>query len=216
MRRRSLLFAGLATGVGTARARVPVAQALRLGADVALVASGLAAALQRGFGRDTGLPVVVVAVPVSSLLENLAAGEFDFGLSNLAAPPGTLEAQGLLYDRRSIAKTEFWLVGPAEGPDPAFKGFPSSDTLPGKRQAIGADIATSLHRLRQHPGVESGALSFLSCADGSGTHLMEQAAWRLAGVAPEVAGTGPCPRTHPLLPRPGDSAAMPWSSAANG
>lgn len=114
MRRRSLLLASLAAAPLAARAqsRGPRAAPLRLGADLALVDSGLAHALQQAFGRDTGIGVQVIRGPALALLDSLAAGELDAGLTNAPAVEAGLEQQGLVYDRRLIALGEFMLVGP--------------------------------------------------------------------------------------------------------
>ena len=54
-----------------AQQRRSLADPLRLGVDHALIASGLAAALQKGFARDTGVAVKLVAGPALPLLEAL-------------------------------------------------------------------------------------------------------------------------------------------------
>ena len=173
MRRRSLLVGTLAAAplFGRGQTSKPAALSLRCGVDVALADAGLAAALQQAFGRDTGIPVQIVRTPALPLLEALGDGEIDVALSNVPAAETRLEAQGLAYDRRGVASGRFIVVGPA-GPhrDP-----------PGP--AHGHDVETALTWWRD-AGADASAAPFLSANDGSGVHVAEQAAWRLAGLAP--------------------------------
>ena len=124
-RRPVLIAAGLAlvgAPVVQAQQRRSLSDPLRLGADAALVDSGLAKALQQAFGRDTGIAVKLVRMPALPLLEALERGELDAGLTNAADAELRLDQQGLVHDRQPIAAGEFVLVGPpARGktPDPA-------------------------------------------------------------------------------------------------
>src|SRR5689334_22022438 len=84
--RRHVVLSGIAACIGLpagARAARPTGGALRVGADTALVESGLAPSLQRAFTADTGLAVRIVASPAMPLLDSLAAGELDLALSNV-------------------------------------------------------------------------------------------------------------------------------------
>jgi tungstate transport system substrate-binding protein len=136
---------------------------LRLAADDALMDSGLAVQLQRAFGRDTGVAVQLIRGPASALLRALERGEHDAALTNAPSVEAELERQGLVHDRRSIARAEFVLVGPS---------------VLAKSLAAAHDVSTALARL-----AAAGA-PFLTRADGSGTHLAEQALWRAAKLAP--------------------------------
>src|SRR5690349_3347338 len=83
MHRRPWLVGAMAAMAGMAGARPPATSgALRLGADTDLLVSGLAHALQRGFGRDTGVGVEVFGGPSLAVLEATAAGEYDAALVN--------------------------------------------------------------------------------------------------------------------------------------
>lgn len=175
--RRRLLLATCLTGVvapawGREPRRATTGGTLRCGADVALVESGLAQALQDAFGRDTGLPVHLVRAPALPLLESLAAGELDMALTNTPAAEEELERQGLIHDRRPIALGQFVVVGPP---------WPPSVEPP----ARGAGVAGLLQAFARAAATPSEALVFLSANDGSGVHTAEQAAWRLAGIAPQ-------------------------------
>ena len=177
-RRRPLLLAGLTApwwlaSAAQAQQRKSLADPLRLGVDEALMASGLARALQRAFGRDTGIAVQLVPGLALPLLEALERGEFDATLTNAPDAETKLAQLGLAHDRRAIALGALVLVGPAPKgklPDPAGV-------------ARGHDIAEALQRLAA-AGAVPGTLQFLSAGDGSGTHAAEQALWRAAKVAP--------------------------------
>ena len=124
--RRRLLRAAAATlalpTLVLAQQRRSLADPMRLGADQALVESGLAAALQKAFGRDTGVAVQLVEGLALPLLEALERGELDAALTNAPEFEQKLEKQGLVHDRRRIAESSLVLVGPApkkKTPDPA-------------------------------------------------------------------------------------------------
>jgi tungstate transport system substrate-binding protein len=150
--------------------RSSLADPLRVGVDTSIFDSGLATALQRGFGRDTGVAVQLVRNPATTLLQALQNGELDALINNAPAAEALVEKQGLLHDRRLVATTEFVIVGPAALP--VEKASSALDTL---RRIQTAGLATP------------STATFLSAADGSGLHLAEQALWRAAGVAPKGA-----------------------------
>ena len=186
MQRRSLLLATLAAAAplaGRAQGAAPSGP-LRLGADVALVDSGLTGALCQAFGRDTGIAVQPVRSPARTLLDALAAGELDAGLANAPDAEAQLESQGLAYDRQPIASGEFVLVGP--GGAARAGGQPGSKTNPTNRSAAERSIAASLERLSDAASAAPGGFIFLSANDGSGVHFAELAAWRRAGIAPQA------------------------------
>lgn len=170
-RRRLHLIAGLAacvTGVVDvwAQQRRPGGTALRLGVERLVADTGLANALKRSFAGDTGLAVNAEPGPSSALLDALERGEIDAALTHAPAVESRLEKQGLVHDRRAVARSDFVIVGPLErGKDPA--------AVSGGRDAAGA-----LARIAQ-----AGA-PFVTLGDGSGTHLAEQELWRRAGIAP--------------------------------
>lgn len=176
--RRQLLvlpFGALLPGsVALAQQRRSLADPLRLGADTALVESGLAKTLQLGFARDTGIAVKLVAAPALRLLEALAQGEFDAALANAPEAEARLEKEGLVHDRRAIATGELVLVGPArrgKEKDPA--------AIAGLK-----NVAEALTRIHRAALAMPGAITFVSAGDGSGTHALEQALWRSAKLAP--------------------------------
>jgi tungstate transport system substrate-binding protein len=157
-----------------AQQRRSLSDPLRLGVDPALFDSGLAAALQRSFGRDTGIAVQLVRSPALPTLEALDRGELDAALTNAPDAEVRLETQGLAHDRRPIANGEFVIVGPA----------PRGKTMDPAGIAGGRSASESFSRLRDAALAAPGTVVFLSAADGSGTHVVEQALWRKARIAP--------------------------------
>ena len=128
--------------------------------------TGLGDALKRAFGGDTGLALNVEVGPSSAVLEALERGEIDVAMTHAPNVETRLEKQGLVHDRRAVARTDFVILGPLErGKDPAAVSG-------------GRDAAAALVR------IASAGAPFLTSADGSGTHLAEQDLWRRAGVAP--------------------------------
>lgn len=177
MSRRRLLSASLASAIAApafAQSRRSLNDPLRLGVDLALADSGLAQALLQGFGRDTGLAVLPVPAPALPLLEALQRGECDAALCNAPEAEARLVEQGLAYDRHAVARGEFAIVGPATRglqKDPA--------AIAGLRNA-----AEALFQLRSAALAMPAAVGFLSAADGSGAHVLEQELWRQAKLAP--------------------------------
>ena len=192
-RRPVLIAAGLAlvgAPVVQAQQRRSLSDPLRLGADAALVDSGLAKALQQAFGRDTGIAVKLVRMPALPLLEALERGELDAGLTNAADAELRLDQQGLVHDRQPIAAGEFVLVGP-----PARGKTPDPAGIAGTR-----DVAVAMAKIRDAALASApGDVSFVSAGDGSGTHTAEQAAWRAAKIAPAA----------PWYVNAGSTAALP-------
>lgn len=136
---------------------------LRLATDDALFDSGLTVALQKAFGRDTGVAVQLLHGPASGVLEALERGEHDAAITNAPSVEETLDKQGLVHDRHTIAKSAFVIVGPA---------------VLAKPLAAGSDAALALSRLSQ------AQVPFITRPDGSGTCLAEQSMWRAAKIAP--------------------------------
>ena len=145
---------------------------MRLGVDRALAESGLARSLQRAFGADTGIAVLLVPGPALAVLEATRNGEVDAALVNAPAAEDALDKQGLVHDRRPIATGEFILVGPA--PAKVRGRLP-----PPERSGVAV-----LERLLAEATTDPGSFVFLSANDGSGVHVAEQALWRAARIEP--------------------------------
>ena len=179
MRRRSLLLGSLAAAPFAlpAQSRSPTGGPLRLGADSALVDSGLARSLQRPFGLSTGIPVLLISRPALSLLDALVAGELDAGLVNAPEAEAGFEKQGLVHDRRPIASGGFVIVGPMlAGPTPRDPA----------RLAGSPHASAAFTRLSTSAALDPDFPGFVSAGDGSGAHVVEQATWQLARIAPQL------------------------------
>lgn len=179
MTRRRLLLGAAASSLAwpalvTAQQTRSLKDPMRLGADQALMESGLAAALQRAFGRDTGVAVQLVGGLALPLLDTLERGEIDAALTNAPEAEQRLEKQGLVHDRLHVADTALVLIGPApkkKVPDPA--GI-----------AKMTDAAQALQQLREAALATPGSITFLTLSNGSGSHAVEQSLWRAAKLAP--------------------------------
>ena len=195
LRRRSLLALGLTSvpPIGWTQQRRSLVDPMRLGVDVVLVDSGLAQALQRGFGRDTGIAVKLIPGTAQALLPTLERGELDAAMTNAPALEAQFEAQGFVHERAIVASSEFVIVGPLLKTAERSKG---QDKDRGKikakdrpRDPAGLLDATSaveaLQKLRDAASADE-SIRFLSANDGSGSHVAEQAAWRAAGIAPAL------------------------------
>jgi tungstate transport system substrate-binding protein len=168
LRRRVVLIrlgavAAAAAGPAHALQRRSLDDPLRVAVDDALADSGLAAALQRAFARDTGVALQLLRGPATSVLQALERGEHDVAITNTPAAEEALEKQGLIHDRHAVGRSDFVLVGP---------------TPLAKPLAAPHDLALAAARLAQ------AQAPFLTRHDGGGTHLMELAMWTAARVAP--------------------------------
>ncbi len=197
LNRRAIMLAALSAWPlqGQGQQRRSLQDPMRLGVDAALHASGLASALQRGFGRDTGVAVKLIAAPAQSVLQALELGEVDCALCNSPSAEARLVALGFAHERVGVAWSEFVIVGPllkATPPaKPAKTASPSKPAKPVKPAAprdpaglVGAaSAAQALQRLAEAAAADA-SIRFLSAHDGSGTHATEEAMWRAARLAP--------------------------------
>lgn len=192
--RRSLLIASaaaatLASPGARAIQRRSMKDPLRLGVDPALIDSGFTRSLLRAFTGDTGVVLQVSPMPALPLLDALERGEFDAAFANAPEAEQKLDKQGLVHDRRALAESSFVIVGPAptkKQPDPA--GL-----------AKMTDTAAALVKLREAALAAPGTIRFLTTGDGSGTHVIEQAAWRAAKIAPAAPWYAPLPPGRSLV-----------------
>lgn len=188
--RRSLILAGSLAVLGANQTRAAQKQSLedpmRLGVDDALMKSGLARALQRAFGVDTGVAVNLTSGSALAMLEATELGDMDAALTNVSWLEAQIEKQGLVHDRRQIATGGLLLVGPAA----------LAKALDAKR-----DIVLALQRLSQ------AQVPFLSGTPGSGSQLAEQALWRAAEVVPDPAWHFPATVDANLLSQAKDKQA---------
>jgi tungstate transport system substrate-binding protein len=154
-----LVLAGLPL---TAEAQRP---AVILSTTTSTQDSGLLDVLVPLFERQTGYSVKTIAVGTGQALALAARGEADIVLAHAPALEKKFVADGKMLHRRLVMYNDFVILGPAD--DPAkIKGMTKA------ADALKA-VATSGSR-------------FVSRGDNSGTHNLEKALWKLAGVEPRT------------------------------
>lgn len=127
--------------------------------------SGLLDVLMPLFEKASGYAVKTVAVGTGQALTLAARGDADVVLAHAPSLEQEFVAQGKLLNRRLVMYNDFILVGPKD--DPA------------KVRAMKSAAAA----LR---AIEQAKATFVSRGDRSGTHNMELALWKLAGLAPKA------------------------------
>jgi tungstate transport system substrate-binding protein len=125
--------------------------------------SGLLSVIAPQFTVATGIAVRFVIYGTGQVLDTGRRGDIDVVFAHARAEEERFVAEGYGVKRHPVMYNDFVLVGPRS--DPAG--------VVGRR-----DVATALLRLRQSES------AFISRGDRSGTHVMELALWRRAGVDP--------------------------------
>src|SRR5438093_56567 len=125
--------------------------------------SGLLDVLVPIFERRTGYTVKTISVGTGQALALAARGEADVTLCHAPSLEAQYLADGRMTNRRLVMYNDFVIVGPEA--DPA--------RIAGERSVVAA--------LRRIAG--AGA-RFVSRGDKSGTHTLEIALWKQAGVVP--------------------------------
>lgn len=139
------------------------ADELKMAVTTSFANSGLAEVLLPVIEKDTGITVQLLVVGTGQALALGAAGDVDAVLVHSRAAEDKWVAEGNGTHRREIMYNDFVIVGPAA--DPA-----------GTKAATGAIAAFKAIAEAQAP--------FVSRGDDSGTHKMELALWKDAGVEP--------------------------------
>jgi tungstate transport system substrate-binding protein len=126
--------------------------------------SGLLEVLVPMFEKKTGLSVKTISVGTGQALALAARGEADVTLAHAPAQERKYVTDGKMQNRRLVMYNDFVVIGPAE--DPAgIKGQPKA--------------AEALRR------IASRGAPFVSRGDKSGTHSLELALWKQAGIEPK-------------------------------
>ena len=126
--------------------------------------SGLLDVLVPLFERQTGFTVKTISVGTGQALALAAKGEADVTLAHAPTLEQQYVASGKLRNRRLVMYNDFVIVGPAD--DPA-----------GVRSTRKAIEAMKL--------IAGGRARFVSRGDNSGTHTLEKALWKQAGIDPK-------------------------------
>jgi len=108
-----ILCAGLCQPAWALR---PRAESPEVAVDPLLADTGLTARWGAAMRRDLGWAAQWHATPSRQVLDRLESGEAEVGLFLSHPRAGHLEKEGLIHDRRKLARTEVWLVGPADDP----------------------------------------------------------------------------------------------------
>lgn len=188
--RREMLASLLLGAVPLSWAQQPVSRRLTVGIEAALHLSGLGARLGQALARDTGLAIDWRPGPGGLLLAQLERGELDAAIACQPELEEALQRQGLVHDRRPVARGELLLVGPAPRPatrQRAAAGDPAG--IAGLK-----DAAEALRRIAAAGQRDEAA--FVTPREPSGERAIEQMLWKAAGPQPlgpwlRTAGTGP-------------------------
>ena len=125
--------------------------------------SGLLEVLVPMFEKQSGLTVKTISVGTGQALALAARGEADVTLAHAPALERKLVEDGKMRNRRLVMYNDFVIIGPED--DPAkIKRTPKAVDALKKLAAAGA--------------------RFVSRGDKSGTHALELALWKQAGIEP--------------------------------
>ena len=127
--------------------------------------SGLLDVLVPMFERQTGYSVKTIAVGTGQALALAARGEADVVLAHAPGLEKKYVADGKMLNRRLVMYNDFVIIGPAADPAKVKGTKKAADAM----QAIAATGSR-----------------FVSRGDNSGTHTLERALWKLAGVEPQA------------------------------
>jgi tungstate transport system substrate-binding protein len=174
LKRRAALFVMLVlSGLAGSGAATAQERSIVMASTTSTEQSGLFAHLLPAFKKATGIEVKVVALGTGQALDMGRRGDADLLFVHDQVAEEKFVAEGWGLKRSQVMYNDFVLVGPAA--DPA-----------GTR---GKDIVAALGKLG------SGAASFISRGDKSGTHAAELRYWKAAGIdapAGKVGGYKEC------------------------
>ena len=128
--------------------------------------SGLLDVLIPLFEKQTGYSVKTISVGTGQALALAAKGDADVALVHAPSLEKQYVAEGKLLNRRLVMYNDFVIIGPKEDPAKARLAKNAVDAL---------------------KAIEQAKASFVSRGDNSGTHVLEKALWKSAGVEPKGA-----------------------------
>ncbi len=166
-RRRWVLAAltlSLAAGPLAAQTPAPASRTLILSTTTSTQDSGLLDVLVPMFEKATGYSVKTISVGTGQALALAARGEADVTLAHAPALEKKYVDEGKMSNRRLVMYNDFIVIGPAEDLARA-KGLPAAAAL--KR-------------------IAAAEARFVSRGDKSGTHALELALWKQAGIEPKA------------------------------
>ena len=130
--------------------------------------SGLLDLLVPVFEKQSGYSVKTVSVGTGQALALAAKGDADVALVHAPSLEKKYVADGQLQNRRLVMYNDFVIIGPKDDP---------------------AKIRTVKSTLAALKAIEQAKAPFVSRGDNSGTHTLEKALWKEAGIQPRVHGT---------------------------
>ena len=210
-----VLCAGLSS---PALALRPRADSPDVAIDPLLIDTGVAGRWGAAMRRDLGWAAQWQAAASRRVLDQLESGEVEVGLFLSLPRAAHLEKEGLIHDRRRLARTEVWLIGPADDPagirteqDPARAiaqvlaaraagvvnwqvGLPGE---PAEQQGPDSPLAQLAAQLVAQTGSGSGSTGLIGKAANLATlagaptyRLVTQAAWLRQGAAAQASAAG--------------------------
>jgi len=126
--------------------------------------SGLLDVLAPLFEKQTGYAVKTISVGTGQALALGAKGDADVVLVHAPSLEKKYAADGTLLNRRLVMYNDFIIIGPKDNPAKI-------------RSAKGAMAALQ--------AIANGKANFVSRGDNSGTHTLEKALWKAAGIDPK-------------------------------
>ena len=128
--------------------------------------SGLLDVLIPLFEKQTGYTVKTVSVGTGQALALAAKGDADVALVHAPSLEKQYVADGKLLHRRLVMYNDFVIIGPKEDP---------------------AKIRATKTAAAALKAIEQAKARFVSRGDNSGTHVLEKALWKAAGIEPKGA-----------------------------
>ena len=125
--------------------------------------SGLLDVLIPLFEKQSGLTVKPVSVGTGQALALAARGEADVALVHAPSLEKKYVTEGKLLNRRLVMYNDFIVIGPEDDP---------------------AKIRAEKRAVPAFAKIAAAGARFVSRGDKSGTHILEQALWKEAGVTP--------------------------------
>ncbi len=149
---------------GSTAAQGPASKVVILSTTTSTQDSGLLDVLVPMFEKQTGYSVKTISVGTGQALALAARGEADVTLAHAPTLEKKYVDEGKMQNRRLVMYNDFVIIGPAE--DPAkIKGL--------------SNATDALKRIAETQS------RFVSRGDKSGTHNLELALWKQAGIEPK-------------------------------
>ena len=167
MRRPILILLALVLTLApaSALAQAPASKTVILSTTTSTQDSGLLDVLVPLFEKSTGYSVKTISVGTGQALALAARGEADVTLAHAPGLERKYVGEGKMHNRRLVMYNDFLLIGPES--DPAkIRGDTS--------------VVAALKK------IADGKARFVSRGDKSGTHTLELALWKAAGVTPDA------------------------------